>query len=96
MSQVLRQPIFASGHTALTVPGSGSLTTTTVSVDGVAKATDSILVTLDLNGLIGTVTVNQLPFVGAVTDTTSFAVIMSLDNADPADQTVFLNWAVIR
>ena len=96
LSYALQNRIFASGHTALTVPGSGSLTTATVNVAGIAKTTDVILLTLDLNGLLGTVTMNELPFVGSIVDTTSFAAVFSLDNSDPADQTVFLNWVVFR
>jgi len=96
MSYALQSRIFAQGHTALTVSGGGSLTSATVSVTGIAKTTDVILVTLDLNGELGTVTMNELPFVSAVVDSTSFSVAMSLDNADPADKTVFLNWVVLR
>ena len=96
MSYALQNRIFASGHTALTVPGSDTLAAATVNVTGILKATDIVLVTLDLNGKLGTVTMDTLPFVSTVVDEVSFSVVMSLENTDPAGQTVFLNWVVLR
>lgn len=95
MSYFLHNRVFASGHTALTVPGNDSLTQATISVDGIAKATDSVVVTLDRNSASG-VAVNALPYIYVVTDGASFTVSLQLTNGDPTDATCFLNWAVCR
>ena len=95
MSYALNQRVFATGHTAITVPGSGSLTTVQISVAGIAKATDTVLITLDRNAQTS-VAVTALPYVYQVTDGSTFDVGLNLENADPADKICFLNWAVLR
>ena len=96
MSYALQNRIFASGKAVLTVPGGGGLTTATVNVTGIVKASDVVLVTLDLNGNLATVTPSQLAFVAAVTDGTSFTAGFNLENTDVAAATCFLNYVVIR
>lgn len=96
MSYALQNRIFATGKAVLTVPGGGGITTATVNVTGIVKASDVVLLTLDLNGNIATVNPSQLPFVSAVTDAASFTAIFNLENSDPADATCFLNYVVIR
>jgi hypothetical protein len=91
----LNQRVFATGHTAITVPGSGSLTTVNVAVAGISKANDKVLVTLDRNAQT-TVAPTGLPYVYQITDGASFDVGLNLENADPSDKTCFLNWAVLR
>lgn len=80
----------------LTVPGLGGITSATVNVTGIVKASDVVLITLDMNGNVATVTPQELPFVEAVTDGSSFTAAFNLENTDPADATCFLNYVVIR
>ena len=95
LSYALNQRVWKAGKAVLTVPGSGSLTTVNVSVSGLSKANDVVLITLDRNGQTA-VNPIALPYVYQVTDLTSFDVGLNLENADPSDKTCFLNWTVLR
>ena len=95
MSYALRNAVYASGIETLTVPGSGGLTTASISVAGIAKATDTVLISFNWNAQ-ATVTINQPPYIVAVSDGSGFDLGMNLDNPDPAAGTCFLEWAVLR
>ena len=49
MSYALRNAVYARGIETLTVPGSGGLTTASISVAGIAKATDTVLISFNWN-----------------------------------------------
>ena len=94
MSYALRNAVLANGIETLTVPGSGGLTTVSVSVAALNKTTDTVLISFNWNSQV-TVTINQAPYIVAVSDG-GFDVGMNLDNPDPNPGTCFLEWAVIR
>ena len=67
-----------------------------VSVAGVKKATDTILVTLDINGDTDAA-VTLPPYIFSVNDGTAFIVdLEGVANNGVTDITVFVNWAVLR
>ena len=97
MSYLLRSRIVATGHQAATVDAGGSLNSVAVTCAAVAKATDTILVSLDLNGGAGgMLSASETPYIYAVTDASGFTVACAVDNADALDRTVFINWTVLR
>ena len=95
MSYALRNAVLANGIETVTVPGSGSVTTVSISVGAIDKTTDTVLISFNYNAST-TVTINQQPYVYRVVSGTGFDVSINLDNADPADATCFLEWAVLR
>ena len=95
MSYALRQNIIGRGIVTLTVPGSGSLTSASVSLTSIDKTTDTVLISFNQNGET-TVAINAQPYIYNVVSGTGFNVGMNLDNGDVADATCFLEWAVIR
>ena len=96
LSYALQQRVFAVGHQPETIAAGGTGGAVTVNVDGINKAGDTILVTLDINGDTD-VGVTLSPYVYSVTDATSFSVDMQgIANNGASDVTVFLNWAVLR
>jgi hypothetical protein len=96
MSQVLNQRVFACGHQAVTIGGAATGGAVNVSMVGVKKATDTILVSLDINGDTD-VAVTLTPYVYSVTDNTAFIVDLDgVANNGVDDVIVFLNWAVLR
>ena len=97
LSYALQNRIFAAGHEAATVAAGASLNPVTINVAGIVKATDIVLVTLDLNGGAGgDVTSGQAAYVYNIVDNTSITIAASVDNANASDQTIFLNWVVLR
>ena len=96
LSYALNQRVFACGHQAVTIAGAATGGSVSVSVAGVKKATDTILVTLDINGdtdAAGTLP----PYVYSVGDCTAFIVdLEGVANNGGTDITVFVNWAVLR
>ena len=96
LSYALQQRVFAVGHQPETIAAGGAGGSVTVNVSGVTKASDTILVTLDINGDTDAA-VTLSPYVYSVTDGTSFDVDMSgVANNGASEITVFLNWAVLR
>ena len=96
MSYALNQRVAACGHQAVSVASGASGGAVTVNYAGVAKATDTILVTLDINGSTD-LAVTTPPYIFSVTDAANFIVDLNgVDNAGVASVTCFLNWAVLR
>ena len=96
LSYALNQRVFACGHQAVTIAGAATGGSVSVSVAGVKKATDTILVTLDINGDTDAA-VTLPPYVYSVADGTAFIVdLEGVANNGGTDITVFVNWAVLR
>ena len=101
LSYALNQRVFACGHQAETIAVGASGSAVTVNVDGINKARDTILVTLDINGDTDAA-VTLCPYEHAAPlapgfDGTSFtADLAGVSNNGASEITVFLNWAVIR
>lgn len=96
MSYALHNRVFACGHQAVTIAGAATGGAVSVSVAGVKKATDTVLVTLDLNGDLDAA-VTLPPYVYSVTDGTGITVdLEGVSNNGGSDITVFVNWAVLR
>ena len=84
------------GHQAVSIASGGAGGAVTVSYAGVAKATDTILVTLDINGSTD-LQVTLPHYIFSVTDAANFVVDLSgVENAGVNSETCFLNWAVLR
>lgn len=95
MSYLTSNAILSTGIETLTVPAAGALTSVNVTVAGIDKTTDSIIITLNLNAEM-TVNAEVQPFVLTATTGTGFTVAMNLANGGGADATCFLSWAVFR
>ena len=96
LSYALNQRVAGRGHQAVSVASGASGGAVTVSFAGVVKLTDTILVSLDINGSTD-LAVTLSPYVFSVTDGASFTVDMNgVENAGVAAETCFLNWAVLR
>mgnify|MGYP003634065204 FL=1 len=95
MSYALNRPIYASGKAALTIDAGGSLNSVTVSLAGINKTTDIVVITLDYNGQTDVV-IDGLPYIYAITDGANFGVGLGLSNTSAVEVTCFLNWVVVR
>lgn len=95
MSYLTSNAVLANGIETLTVPASGALTNTSVSIPGLDKTTDSIILTLNLNAEMA-VAVETQPYIVAASSGSGITVALNLINSDPADATCFLSWAVFR
>ncbi len=96
LSYALNQRVFACGHPAVTIAGAATGGSVSVSVSGLKKASDTILVTLDSNNE-SDAAVTLPPFVNQVLDNTAFtADLEGVANNGVTDITVFLNWVVLR
>jgi len=96
LSYALNQRVAACGHQAVSVASGASGGAVTVTYAGVVKATDTILVTLDINGSTD-LAVTLPPYIFSVTDAANFVVDLNgVENAGVAAETCFINWAVLR
>ena len=96
MSYALQQRVFATGHQAVTIAAGAAAGAVTVSVAGINKLYDSILITFDLN-FQSDIQQSGSIYVYAVTDAASFTVDASMiENIGASPATVFINWAVLR
>ena len=95
LSYALQNRFVGRGIATLTVPGSGSLTSASVSLTSIDKTTDTVLISFNQNAQ-NTVAINAQPYIYNVVSGTGFNVGMNLDNGDVADATCFLEWEVIR
>ena len=94
MSYALRNTILAYGTEGVSVPGSGSATSVSISFAGISK-NDTVLITYNQNAST-TITTNQVPWVYQITTGVGFDVTMNLDNADPSPATILIEWVVLR
>ena len=96
MSYALNQRVAACGHQAVSIASGATGGAVTVSYAGVAKATDTILVTLDINGSTD-LAVTMPPYIFSVTDAANFIVDLNgVDNAGVGTETCFLNYKKFR
>jgi len=96
LSYALNQRVAACGHQAVQIGSGATGGAVTVNYTGVAKATDTILVTLDINGSPD-IQVTMPPYLFSVTDAANFIVDMNgVENIGASTETCFINWAVLR
>ena len=93
LSYALRNSIVAFGKAAVTVPGSGSATSLSISYAGITK-NDTALITFNQNGAV--IQTNQVPWIYEIIGGTGMNITFNLDNTDPEDKTVYIEWAVLR
>ena len=96
LSYALNNRVFACGHQAVTIAGGGgNAGNIQVDVSGLKKTTDTILITIDLNGQ--SISLNAPPYILTITDNSHFVVDGNLwENPGGSAVTMFLNWAVLR
>tara|TARA_R110000824_G_scaffold201949_3_gene386134 strand:- start:75 stop:362 length:288 start_codon:yes stop_codon:yes gene_type:complete len=95
MSYALQNPVFAKGQAALVIPAATVSASLTISVKGILSS-DTVLLTLDAKGASASLGITTLPFVGIVIADTSIGAMFGIENTSVVEQTLAINWAVLR
>ena len=95
MSYALQNRIFAAGQDEVTIAAGAIATNSTITLSGIVS-TDKVLLTLDVKGASASLDITTLPYVGVIIADTSIGLVMNVLNTSVVEQTIVINYVVIR